>query len=893
MAVAPAEAPWLQRLRERVGRQPADSQGLEQSSLFQQVSNVLCSLAEAHPLLLVLDDLQWADTASIGLLFHLGRRLEGARILIAGAYRSEEVALGRGRERHPLQKVLSEFKRNYGDVWLDLAEVEKRESRCFVDALLEIEPNRLGEAFRRLLADRAGGQPLFTIELLRAMQARGELVQDELGHWIEGRVLDWETLPARVEGVIEERVARLEPELREILSVASVEGEEFTAQVVAQVQGVGERQLLGSLSQELQQRHRLVREQGAVTVEQRRLSRYRFAHVLFQQYLYGHLAEGERRLLHGQIAAVLEGLYKGSTETVAVQLARHYSEAGDEQRTLKYLTLAGDVARASYANEEAMDYYNRALELAPADHAEQRYAMLLAREALYELQGAMEERARDVAALEALAEALDMSEKPAGRSRRAEAALRRADYERRIGNPEAAFAAVRAAVRLAREAQDIRCEADARKVWGDLLLSQGEYETARQQFEQALARARESGAPQVEAGSLTGLGWVFWCQGIDYPTVNTTCYEQALDLYRESGDRRGEAHALYDLGVLHVGGGDLLVARSHYEQARGIYREIGDRSGESVPLHAIAWVYWGEDDYAGARASLEQALAIDREVGNRSGEGGALLDIGLTLGGQGYYARGEALCQQALSIFRETGQRGSEGGTLSDLGLLRFYQGDYAGARMLLKEAGALCSQFAARWTESKRLAVLSLVLHALGDDEAARDHAQQALRNGPERYHLGQGDSALVLGHALAGLRDRAGATAAYYQALDRYRQSGFLNPPMEALAGLARLELAGEQPAQALEHVVEILTHLQTHSLDGTYEPFRIYWTCCRVLKGHDDGRAAELLRTACRLLQERAAGIEDDDLRRSFLEGVPVHQWLIQEGQRLHARGPDPRE
>ncbi len=88
---------------------------------------------------------------------------------------------------------------------------------------------------------------------------------------------------------------------------------------------------------------------------------------------------------------------------------------------------------------------------------------------------------------------------------------------------------------------------------------------------------------------------------------------------------------------------------------------------------------------------------------------------------------------------------------------------------------------------------MLNLVRHAEGDDEAARDHTQQALENGPPRYHLGQGDSALVLGHALAGLGHRAGATAAYHQVLNRYRQSGFLNPPMEALAGLARVALAG----------------------------------------------------------------------------------------------------
>jgi hypothetical protein len=144
-----------------------------------------------------------------------------------------------------------------------------------------------------------------------------------------------------------------------------------------------------------------------------------------------------------------------------------------------------------------------------------------------------------------------------------------------------------------------------------------------------------------------------------------------------------------------------------------------------------------------------------------------------------------------------------------------------------------------------------------------------------------------------LAGLGDRTGATAAYQQALNHYHQSGFRNPPTEALAGLARLDLAGGQPAQALEYVEQILHHLQAHTLDGTYEPFCIYLTCLQVLQAHHDARAAEVLRTAYTLLQERAAGIEDERLRHSLLEEVPAHRKLIQEHHRLRARGPDPRE
>ena len=221
------------------------SSGVEQQAIFQQVTNVLSAWAAEHPLLLILDDLQWADAGSIGLLFHLGRQLAGHRILILGAYRPEEVAASRDGERHPLEKVLTEFQRQFGNAGMDLRHADDVQGRAFVDALVDAEPNRLGEAFRDALYARTGGHPLFTVELLRTMQARGDLVRDEDNVWVEGANLDWDTLPARVEAVIAERLSRLTPEQYDLLTVASVEGETFTAQVVAQVQDLSARRLCG------------------------------------------------------------------------------------------------------------------------------------------------------------------------------------------------------------------------------------------------------------------------------------------------------------------------------------------------------------------------------------------------------------------------------------------------------------------------------------------------------------------------------------------------------------------------------------------------------------------------------------------------------------------------
>jgi ABC-type oligopeptide transport system substrate-binding subunit/DNA-binding SARP family transcriptional activator len=382
-AAAPGGAPWLRRLEDVVEGQPARAGRLEQGHLFQQITDMLRHLAGEHPLLLVLDDLQWVDTASIGLLFHLGRRLQGSRILIAAAYRPEELALGRVgarygvRERHPLEKALAEFKRMLGDVWLDLAGVEEQEGQRFVQALLETEPHRLSQEFPEALFRQTGGHPLFTVELLRAMQERGDLVRDETGRWVEAASLDWQTLPARVEGVIEERVGRLSEELQELLTLAAVQGERFVAQVVARVAGRDERQIIGWLSQDLGQRHRLVAEEGIESLNGQRLFRYRFRHALFQQYLCSRLSPIERELLHADVGTVLEELYAGRTDEIALQLARHWLEAAQEERAIPYLLQAGDQARAVYAHAEAEQMYLQAVEILQASGRDELAARTL------------------------------------------------------------------------------------------------------------------------------------------------------------------------------------------------------------------------------------------------------------------------------------------------------------------------------------------------------------------------------------------------------------------------------------------------------------------------------------------------------------------------------------
>jgi tetratricopeptide (TPR) repeat protein len=809
------------------------SAGIEQSHIFEQYTNVLKALAAQRPLMLVLDDLQWADAASIGLLFRLGRRIGESRVLIVGTYRPDEVALGRAGERHPLEKVLAEFKRYFGDIWVNLDQAEEAERRQFVDAFLGTEPNRLGEGFRRALYRHTGGHPLFTIELLRDMQERGDLVQDEEGRWIEGSVLDWGTLPARVEGVIEERIGRLEQELLEALTVASVEGEDFTAEVVARVQAVDARGLIRRLSGELEKQHRLVSARGIRRLDAQCLSLYRFRHNLFQKYLYSDLDEVERAYLHEDVGNVLEELYGDQVDEISVQLARHFVEAGVAEKAINYLHRAGEQAAVRFANAEAVTYFSRALDLTPETDYTECYALLLAREKVYDLQGEREAQRQDLAALEGLAETLDDDR------RRAEVALRQADYAEVTGDYPEAITMTQAAVRLGQVAQDVESEARGYQRWGMVLWRQGDYEAARSPLEHALALARGAGLGQVEARSLHSLGVVSWRQG-DYGGAKA-CYEQAMHLCQEIGDRRGKSMALANLGNISLSQGDYAVARAYYEQATRLDREIGSRRGESMALGNLGIISSVQGDYAGARAYFGQVLRIFREIGDQEGEGRALAHLGKASHNQGDYAGARVHYEQALHIFREIGNRQAESWVLTELGLL----------------------------------------FHQLGDDEVASEYSRQALHIAQELgIRSGQAHGLTNLGHAQTSLDHLAEAADAYREALVIRHEVGEHHLAMESLAGLARVSLAQGEIAQALAQVEDILNHLETKTLDGTAEPFRVYLTCYRVLRANQAPRAQAVLNTAYNLLQERAAKISDEELRRSFLENVAAHREILSE-------------
>lgn len=786
----------------------------QQQRLWEGLGRCLMGLATSSPLLLVLEDMQWADEATLAVLLPLASRIPTAQVLVVLTARTAEA-----RQQVTVWEALEKIDHVSPLLRLCLRPFDPSETAALVGRALGVSE---GDAHTATLGgrlhDETGGNALFLVESLKSLLEQGSLAPTADGGWNLPAADEPLPAPASIQDLIAGRLARLAPSLRTALELVAVSGEDADFPVLSQA-GVVEAAALPSTLEALRQRGFLV-ETGVG---------YRFEHDRIRETAYAAIERERRRQLHRQIGAALEALHPERVES----LAYHYGCGELWDRAANYSHQAGDRARAVYANAEAAAHYTRAIEAAeqlpgPADPS-LGFTLRLAREAIYDLLGERAAQVEDLEALQALAERL-------GVEQRADVALRQANYAEVTGDYPSAIVAARTAIDLAQAAGDVSKEAAGHLQWGRILWHEGKHEASRPRLEQALALSRAGPAlHRLEAASLRNLCIVSQYQS-DFDSARVYG-EQARRIYHEIGDRQGESDTLKNLGTLDDYLADYASAEAHYEQALHICREIGYRRGECDMLNNLAIIYDGQGDYSRAKAYYEQALHISHEID-----------------------------------YRETWIIGNLGAAFSALGL-------YDAARACHEESLAICRKVGSRQGECVALANLSQVFHQLGDDKAAQDYGQQTL-------HLAQdlGDryvesyALTYLGHALAGLEQWSEAAEMHRRAMAIRRELGALNVAAESLASLAHLSLTLGDLAQAQAQVEEILSYLEDGTLDGTDEPFQVYLTCYRVLCAGRDPRAEGVLVAAHRLLQERAARIEDEELRQSFLENVVAHREII---------------
>ena len=326
-------------------RRGADQQ---QARLFDALTRFLLDLARQNHLLLVLEDLHWANDSTLAWLHYLARRLPQASILLVATYRGEEVD-----PNHTLHRLALQLERSGLAARLELARLPQEAlGHWMVGA---------GDELVARIHRQTEGNPLFTLETLRALFEEGQ-VQLVGGRWVEEATPVPLPIPASVRQVVQVRLERLSPPAREATAVAAVIGHAFDFDVLEQTWGRGEEATLEALDELL--RRRLVREGSGPSDRD-----YEFDHHLVREVIYRGLHYRRRRRLHRLAGEALERLYAGQPG-VAGELAHHFQRAHETEKALAWLVEAGEEARQGYAPQEALGYFRRALTLLDPDRAD-------------------------------------------------------------------------------------------------------------------------------------------------------------------------------------------------------------------------------------------------------------------------------------------------------------------------------------------------------------------------------------------------------------------------------------------------------------------------------------------------------------------------------------------
>src|SRR5499427_1303671 len=354
---------WLVQMPALLG--VVDREALQRRGLGATRDRMLRELAEAvdiltaeRPLVLVLEDLHWSDTATLAWLACVARRQEPARLLVIGTYRPMDVLV----RAHPLRTVVQELQRHGQCTELPLACLTEAGVAAYLAARSAGRP--LPEGLARLIQRRTEGHPLFMVRVVEAMVRQG-VVQESAAGWtvpggLEAVALE---LPESLWHLIEQQLGQLSLEDRRVVEVASVAGVEFSAAAVsAGVTSAGmdveERcAALARREQFLQARGTVEWPDGTVA------ARYGFIHAVYQEGVYERVPAGRRVGLHQRIGARQEAGYGAQAWEIAAELAVHFERGRDTRRAVQYRWQAGRTALQRSAHREAISHLTKGLAL--------------------------------------------------------------------------------------------------------------------------------------------------------------------------------------------------------------------------------------------------------------------------------------------------------------------------------------------------------------------------------------------------------------------------------------------------------------------------------------------------------------------------------------------------
>ncbi|MEJ2241555.1 MAG: AAA family ATPase [Candidatus Bathyarchaeota archaeon] len=339
---------WLRGIKQtqKSGRFENLSPQVMKDIALSVVTKALLTISSKKPVVLFIDDLHWADSASLALLHYISRSISNEKILILSTFRSEELSTDEEGHQHPLIETLRLMRREDLFEEIKLQNLNQTDVSTIAENILG---GSIGPEFATRLAKESNGNPLFIVESLRMLSSQGNLFQKNDQWTLSVPELE---IPAKIRDIILRRVDALKPKHRKILDLASVIGEKFNIEFLAVVLNYKYLDLLETLNV-IEQSSSLIICEG---------DSYRFDHEKSRETLYEEISLPLRRGYHEKIAEHMENSKPNSKDISFDDLAYHYSQAGNKEKSVKYTLQAGQEALSKFSNKEAIIHFKYVLQ---------------------------------------------------------------------------------------------------------------------------------------------------------------------------------------------------------------------------------------------------------------------------------------------------------------------------------------------------------------------------------------------------------------------------------------------------------------------------------------------------------------------------------------------------
>ena len=578
--------------------------------VYQELTGKLIHESQGEDLTLFIDDLQWADPATLDFLSYLAKRIPGERMMLVLTYRREQAPELSGW----LEKLAE--RRAVTTISLDRLSLEDVNQ-----ILIRMSSRSFGElpSLAEFIYRESEGNPFYAVEYLRWLIESGAVEIDPRRRisGLKSEVLLESALPSGVRALMQARFGGLREKARELLELAAVIGRSFDLVLLCRAAGCGEIEAFTTIKPLMM---------SGLIVETTQDKKYHFSHDKLRQALYEDIDSLQRRTMHLRVAEALE-----QEGCEPAELAHHYVRAEEWRPALDNLVRAAHRAEASHAWETAAKDYGRALETVEKvpgseetkfDLLVTRFDLLAARESLLEHMDRREERAATVRELFELANGLG------DRAKLAEVNIRRIGILM-VTDPEEAAESGRAAVNIFRELNNMAGEARAHREMGYARWVKRDYAGALEANLQALWIHRNLGYRQAEAGDANNIAQVYRGMG-DYDSALRWA-EEAVQIDHRMGDTLSESFKMNTMANIHRERGDLRAALSLHLKSLAMCKDL-DIKNLTVTGHLnCGSLYLSLAAPEEALEHFRSAARLGRETGYTRDEGYALMGAGVCL----------------------------------------------------------------------------------------------------------------------------------------------------------------------------------------------------------------------------------------------------------------------